>query len=173
MRKTIAIMLAAAALVGLGAQPAAADDPDAQVSSSSSWFYQSQECWTPYRHGVYGQYGAWGNYVDGCTVGLRCESPACYVDEAIATLSVNPSDMTYANNQLTCNVRLRIFGPSWNLRFQRDASGTASGTYGRQCKANVGRGFQALRGDIVTLQGNGVRSNWSGSAQMRVSLRFP
>jgi hypothetical protein len=47
---------------------------------------------------------------------------------------------------------LRMFTSNWNLYFQRDASGRASGTYGRQCKADIGQGFQTLRGEIVTLQ---------------------
>src|SRR5688572_4582652 len=71
MRKTITSLLALGALAA-GAQPAVADDP---AATTSTWNYGTgvmSTCQTENKAGVAGQYGAWGWYIDGCTVRLAC-----------------------------------------------------------------------------------------------------
>lgn len=76
MRKTfttLAVIAAGAAALGPTAVPASADDPYATYNSYEVLGeYDSLGCTTPYKTGVTGQYGAWGNFIDGCTVTLWC-----------------------------------------------------------------------------------------------------
>ena len=66
-------LLAAAALLAT-AQSGAADDPEASVRTFNGANDVTQVCQTPQRVGVPGAFGAWGHYVDGCTVRLTCPS---------------------------------------------------------------------------------------------------
>ena len=76
MRKTLATlaaMAAGAAAFGTVASPASADDPNATyLQGGTTGASRTLSCQTKYKPGVLGQYGAWGNYIDGCTVKLDC-----------------------------------------------------------------------------------------------------
>lgn len=177
MRKTITIMLAAAALFGLGAQPAAADDPYAKYETETDGVsarvgsFTSQECRTPNRTGVWGQYGAWGNYVDGCTVSRRCERDYCRVTAATGGLYSPWSDKQYSNSKKTCNVRMRVFDSNGSFKWHRDASDSVTGVYAWGCRADAGYAY-LRRGETATVQGNGVRDDLWGSAQVIVYLEL-
>jgi len=71
MRKIAALMFAVFALA-VAAQPAAADTTAYISSSSPSPGVQKAACSAAWQVGVPGQYGAWGAYIDGCTVALAC-----------------------------------------------------------------------------------------------------
>ena len=72
MRKTLATLAAVAAgaaAFGTVAGPASADDPNVTYSNGGNarGFSHAYGCATKYKSGVDGQYGAWGNFIDGCT----------------------------------------------------------------------------------------------------------
>jgi hypothetical protein len=122
-----------------------------------------------------GQYGAWGNYVDGCTAKLQCAYARCYVVASGILRSYEeswwPYDSTYRQ---TCNARLRVFWPNGVLKRHQDASGdTNSGdsTYGWQCWTGSMQ-TTVLRGESVTVQANGVRAPLPGSARIEAGLNL-
>ena len=131
MRKTITILLAAAALAGLAAQPAAADDTYTIQTTKDSWGWNTtQECFTPWREGVVGQYGAWGAYHDGCTVLLRCHYNQCSFNRGEGSLTrqrVYGQEHYYYYEQ-TCNVRLRVYDRYGRLKWYRDGTGRSKGS---------------------------------------------
>jgi hypothetical protein len=124
MRKTL-ITLATAAVAalsfGAAATTAFADDPGATVMSDGGSNDTTTTCVTPWRTGVYGQYGAWGYFVDGCTAKVWCPDFAVhcsvqahsYIDTT-GTGSVNP--------RVTQNMRLRWFSRSGAVKGWQDSS---------------------------------------------------
>lgn len=123
MRKAIAALMTVAAMAGVGvaAGPAAAD-----VSNSNIRDYPSTDppgygrsCQTYQTRGVYGQYGAWGWYIDGCTVRLYCPSSRwmCY-----AASTTNISRLGSSGARVTQNARLRAFNSAGQLFWYRDQS---------------------------------------------------
>jgi len=181
MRKILTIMLAATALAGLAAQPAAADDPQATVYNTEGrwgWSHQ-QNCYTPYREGVVGQYGAWGAYHDGCTVKLRCNYVGgCKVYVGYGSISryeyYGDPYLTYY--QQSCNVRLRVFDRYGALKTYRDGSRSTMGVYTCEAAADAtradGGGMKILEGELVTVQANGVRSTQPGYASVRAEVKL-
>lgn len=190
MRKTITILatLAATALAGVAAQPAAADDPQAWVESSKSPYgaTYTQTCYTPDRWGITGQYGAWGNYVDGCTAKLRCDAARCTVYVASGGLTSRVGDTPASSYQQTCNVRLRAFDANGAFKWHRDGSTYSTGANSEayrfgyaypiaKCSASAfpssWRDTQIQRGEWATVQANGVRSNhWNPPARAQATV---
>src|SRR5262245_50231147 len=68
MRKaftTFAVMAAGAAALGATAGPPSADDPKVTYSQGGTMgFSRTLGCKTQYKFGGFGQYGAWGNFID-------------------------------------------------------------------------------------------------------------
>ena len=70
---TLAVMAAGVAALGTTAGPASADDPNVTyLQGGTLGGSQTLSCQTKSKTGVLGQYGAWGYYIDGCTVTFKC-----------------------------------------------------------------------------------------------------
>jgi hypothetical protein len=192
MRKTITILLAAAALASLGAQPAAADDPQASVwTETGRWGWShTQRCVTPDREGVVGQYGAWGAYHDGCTVKLRCNySGGCSVGRGYGSISRSFEGVYWVEGdrtvwgdpyityyEQTCNVRLRVFKRNGKIKTSRNGSGSSLGKDVCDAVADPSdadeRSMRIRHGEIVTVQANGVRSTQPGWARVSAGVKL-
>jgi hypothetical protein len=163
MRKTIATLAAVVAGVaafGSTADPAAADVPNPIYSSSMPLMsgaghpYPSgvttwKQCQTPQSRGVLGQYGAWGYYIDGCTVKEHCNRynrNGCLVR---SYTSINLA--TYRGDRVTQNARLRTFNSDGYVFGWSDRSCAGSNT----CSTGDYRYLSA--GQAASIQCNGVR----------------
>ena len=115
MRKALTILLSTAALAGIAAQPAAADDPNATSGTGIGYYAEDGYRWsataycrTPGAMGVFGANGAWAWYVDGCTTPkLTCKRSA----ESWCTVKTWTSfdareDSVY---RVTQNARTRVY----------------------------------------------------------------
>ncbi|HEY3189809.1 MAG TPA: hypothetical protein VGJ70_20130 [Solirubrobacteraceae bacterium] len=107
MRKILTTLLAVTAL-GAMAQSALADDPGAHYGDSSGDNMIGRQCETDFKDGVQGQYGAWGNYVDGCTVVLQCPAGRTCVAEAQGWMQTNTWDDDGVGDRVTMNSRLSV-----------------------------------------------------------------
>ena len=149
MRKTITMLLTLGALAA-GAQPALADNP---AATTTNWDYGNgviQTCKTPDVQGVRGAFGAWGFYVDGCTVRLTCPSHLT-VCAAKAETRIGLAD--YRGERVTMNSRLRAFSNGTNQEFwHRDVSCDNTDWCRTEDLVNI-RG-----GESASVQCNGVRA---------------
>ena len=160
MRKTITSLLALGALA-VAAQPAAADDPAATTTTTDYGSGVTSTCQTPDKIGVDGQYGAWGYYIDGCTVRLTCTNVAgnCKV----SSRSIITTE-TWAGHRVTLNSRIRIYGTDGSLRTWRDRS--CEGT--NQCTAQDATWMYP--GESASVQCNGVRAIASNRGRVRCQV---
>jgi hypothetical protein len=161
MRKLALLIATAATALAATAGAAAADVPDAKVQTFPSPTMTYQVCDTPYSYGVAYQYGAWGDYVDGCTVRLTC--PPAHRRSCRVT-----SDATFTSlylgreSKVTQNARLRVFPDATSnaaIRwYDRSCSGAAS-----YCEST---GTTTISpGQSVSTQCNGVREHYAGAPQ--------
>ena len=105
MRKITALLVAVAA-IGATAQSAAADThADFQVINygPSKLF----KCISDEQVGVLGQYGAWGDYIDGCTVELNCP-PTATTTTCVVWEHSTIDTQTQRGDRVTQNARLRV-----------------------------------------------------------------
>jgi hypothetical protein len=161
------IALAGALLASLGtiASPAAADDPGAKTY----WRYDQQTsdylspCYTPFRTGVPGQYGAWGNYIDGCTVRYTCPT---YVSNCGAIGSGGLRTMDRLGHRVSANMRIRLFSASGASLGWQDAS--CSGQ--NDCSTQE-RSFYLRPGQSASVQCNGVRESLPNTGSVSCLLR--
>jgi hypothetical protein len=158
-RSFLAGMLAAAALAAVAAQPAAADNPSAQFYGSTTSTQTTRWCETPWVGGVYGAYGAWGYYVDGCTASVMCPWSRC------TTMSAQ-GIVRSAGVYTTCNAAVRVFTSYGSLRWRTDLS--RADRYG-YCATNLGAP-QTSYGEWVTVQTNGVIASGTGSVKSYIWL---
>jgi hypothetical protein len=107
-----------------------------------------QTCTTGLREGVYGQYGAQGFFIDGCTAVVRCPSYARWCN---ITGHGFISDANYA--YVSMNARLRMFDSRGALLGFKDTACTRS--Y-KNCTTQRLTGTLGPNG-IGTVQCNGVR----------------
>ena len=165
MSKTLvrlAAVAAAAATFGTVASPASADDSGATFSvSTSTGVSQTYTCQTPWRFGGYGQYGAWGNFIDGCTVKLSCPS----MSGTVPVRKCDVSEYSYIDNyyhrgeRVTMNGRIRRY----------DAGGHSYSWSDRSCdlpdRCSVSDSSVIAAGQSAAVVCNGVRSatsnNWA------------
>ena len=162
MRKTISSLLAVAALA-VAAQPAAADDPSA---TTTTWNYGSgvmSTCETPSRAGVLGQYGAWGYFVDGCTVRLTC--PA-HLRVCAARAESRIVSEPARGQRVTLNSRLRAFSSSGNVIWYRDVSCDNANWCRTEDLVHI-RG-----GESASVQCNGVRQPGHNRATVACTLNL-
>src|SRR3954454_24453870 len=162
MRKTLATLAAvaaAAAAFGTVASPASADDPN----PTPSWQQQpgvseTYGCFTMYKSGVYGQYGAWGNFIDGCTVSLRCPADVQRCDVNADSFIEN---YYHRNERVTMNqVTWRYdAGAHYYARSDRSCNG-----YYDRCDVHDTSVIAA--GQYATVRCNGVRAATSGNQAM-------
>jgi hypothetical protein len=162
MRKTISSLLAVAALA-VAAQPAAADDPAAATTTSDYGSGVTSTCQTPSRVGVFGQYGAWGYFVDGCTVRLTC--PA-YLQVCAANAESRIVSEPFRGQRVTLNSRLRAFSSSGLVIWYRDTSCDNAGSCGTADLVHI-RGGQS-----ASVQCNGVRGGGHNRATVACTLNL-
>ena len=160
MRKTIASLLALGALA-VGAQPALADDPAATTTTSWNASGVTSTCQTPDKIGVSGQYGAWGYYVDGCTVRLTCPS---YLSVCSANANSRIVSAPDRGQRVTLNSRLRAFSSSGSLFWYRDMSCAGRASCGTADLVYI-RG-----GESASVQCNGVREGGHNRANVACTL---
>ena len=157
MRKTLSALLAAAALAAVAAQPAAADVP----STVEKWSWGAR-CTTPWQYGVYA-YGAWGLYIDGCTVSWTCprEWRSCWV---YGRSTIETQEAT--GNRVTLNQRTR--SPYGHIDGSCDdrSSCTARTDVAGPCPAcPPGQRHWILGGQTASVQCNGVRDDYIPDSQ--------
>jgi hypothetical protein len=149
VRKILTIL---AALVAVTALPAVAlaDVPNPTYTSAHSpGMDLGQTCSTGWQTGVFGQYGAQGAYVDGCTARITCPSYARWCN-VYGTGTIGESGYVYDS----MNARLRMFDSRGSLIGFKDTTCTDY----RGCTTNNPRLAGTLGpGGIGTVQCNGVR----------------
>lgn len=106
--------LAALAVLGTAAGPAAADVPNATVTSiGTPGQTYGLKCQTPYSPGVLGQYGAWGYYIDGCTVKVYCHNAnGWWQGRCTARTTTTITTYNWTGDRVTMNARLRELSPT-------------------------------------------------------------
>jgi len=157
MHKILMTLLAVAAL-GATAQSAMADDPDAGSSDSTMANGIGRQCQTPFRDGVQGQYGAWGNYVDGCTVVLQCPEDRTCEAESQGWMQTNTWDDDGVGDRVTANARLSVF--SRQFPFPRVWRHDVSCAGAELCIASDQTRVEG--GEFAQVQCNGVRETIPG-----------
>jgi hypothetical protein len=161
MRKSAAILAATVGVTLAAAGSASADVPDAKVQTFSSATQTYQVCDTPYSYGVAFQYGAWGDYVDGCTVRLTCPATARRACRVVSDASFT-SLVFDRYSKVTQNARLRVFptatsnSPIW----WRDRSCSDPYSY---CESTDTAHISP--GQSASTQCNGVREHYAGAPQ--------
>jgi hypothetical protein len=117
MRKITALLFAVTALAAT-AGPAAADT-DATYSTLDYGTGKMLTCTTDYQDGTFGAYNAWGDYIDGCTVEVKCPdgSGVCTARENSGIFTLD-----YIGHRVTLNSRMRVFSRSGSEFWHRDVS---------------------------------------------------
>jgi hypothetical protein len=160
MRKLAALAATAAATLA-AAGSAAADVPNATVQTFPSATRIYQVCDTPYSYGVPFQYGAWGDYVDGCTVRLTCPATVRRACGVVSDASF--SALVFSRySKVTQNARLRVFpdATSNTPLWWRDRSCSGTDSY---CESTDTA--HIARGQSASTQCNGVREHYLGAPQ--------
>jgi len=153
MRKFTALLFALAALA-TGAESAAADT-SASYTTVNYGGAKSFTCTTGWQAGVWGQYGAWGDYIDGCTVQLSCPYAYCTAYESTSIRLSNS-----VGHRVTQNARLRVLDFYGRVLRYRDRS--CSGTH----TCSNSDSIRVYQGEYASVQCNGVRqhsstANWA------------
>jgi hypothetical protein len=177
MRKTfatLAVLAAGAVAFGTAASPASADDPNVTyLQGGTMSASRTLSCQTQYKTGVYGQYGAWGYFIDGCTVKLSCPvNTGLYNTRYCDVLSYSFIDTkTHRGDRVTMNSRIR----------RLDAAGNTLGWSDKSCdnydRCEVNDSSWISPGQSATVQCNGVRQ-WRlydgnlGKAYCSIELRY-
>jgi hypothetical protein len=153
VRKILTIL---AAIVAVAAVPgvASADVPHPSIDNTPPPGQDyGQTCSTGWQLGVFGQYGAQGFFVDGCTATVRCPSYARFGCGVHGTGTI--ADKNYAYDAM--NARLRMYDSRGSLLGFKDTSCPAPGGWGYTgCTTPRLDGTLGANG-IGTLQCNGVR----------------
>ena len=161
---TLAVMSAGAAALGVTAAPASADDPNvAHFNGGYAGFNRTYSCATQYKFGAFGQYGAWGNFIDGCTVTLTCPLNTGFNDVQGCDVSGNSfiDNYYYRGERVTMNARTRRFERGGHLYAWKDGSCDALD----HCEVNDS-GSVIAAGQSASVQCNGVRSATAGNSAM-------
>jgi hypothetical protein len=159
MRKTITMLTAVGALAALavGASPAAADDPNAKSTITNLGTVQVGECRTPNKPGVRGAFGAWGHYIDGCTIRVQCpQHLSVCAARAESRIGLRNQNL---DHRVTLNSRTRVF-----LNAGTDEPGSEIWHRDVSCdSANWCRAeddvIHLRGGQYVSVQCNGVRES--------------
>jgi hypothetical protein len=151
MRKLVILVSIIAAALAAMAGTARADVSNPQVNVVDYGPTKQITCITPYAQGVVGQFGAWGDYIDGCLVIISCplSSPGCDAYEQTSINEVNPS----YRSRVTQNARIRIYNKSGGIARFRDnsCSGTSS--------CSNSRHLTLTNKQMASVQCNGVREH--------------
>ena len=163
MRKTLAalaVLATGAVAFGSAASPASADDPNVTYSNGGTpGFSHTYGCATQYKFGGYGQYGAWGNFIDGCTVKLTCPANTGLMPVQRCDVSGYSfiENYYYRGERVTMNARIRRFEAGGHLYSWSDKSCAG---YDR-CEVNDSSVIAP--GQSASVQCNGVRSATAGN----------
>jgi surface antigen len=152
---TLAVMAASAAALAVTAVPASADDPNVTYNGYEVLgVSDSLGCTTAYKLGNPGQYGAWGSFIDGCTVKLFCPSNVQRCD-----VNGSSSIRTYylRGQRVTLNARLRRFEAGGRVYSWSDRSCDRTD----RCEASDSSFIAA--GQSASVQCNGVRASTAGN----------
>jgi hypothetical protein len=150
---TLAALAAGVAILGVAANPAAADVANPIRKPFSTSYSHGEFCQNFQSYGVRYQYGAWGYFVDGCTAGpLSCPSPR----GCSATMRTSIGLLRSRGDRVTQNARLRRF----------DANGNVFGWSDKSCSGinrctNEDAAFLAP-GQKASVQCNGVYEGIKG-----------
>jgi hypothetical protein len=149
MRKTIitlAAVVAGVAAFGTTAGPAAADVPNPHYTYHSGPGWTTASCQNWQSRGVFGQYGANGWFIDGCTVSLPCNAPrGCVVNTHTSIDGLRSSSY-----RVTQNARLRRITSSGQVYGWSDKSCADIGSCYTQDSSVLAAGQRA------SIQCNGV-----------------
>jgi hypothetical protein len=168
MRRSIITLVVLSALAA--AQPAAAaapgDDPAATLTPTQALDNGlTKSCVTAHKPGVFGQYGARGYYIAGCTVRLACPSSrrGCTI---LAESRINTEQAR--GHWVTLNSRTRIFRRSGAVRGfgDRSCAGVDSCSIEDTYKLNISGGESA------SVQCNGVRRAALNRARVRCTVEL-
>ena len=165
VRSMLAVLLVLFALA-VTAQPAAADDPGATYFPHDYDSVPNADivtCYTPFRTGVLYQYGAWGYFVDGCTVKAWCPN---YATRCRATGFGVISTYYDRGHRVTLNSRVRGFASNGAVLGWEDRSCAGY----KYCEVYPGIVRYILPGQAASEQCNGVRENAPNIAQVRCQL---
>jgi hypothetical protein len=158
MRKIALLALTAAAFAS-AAGTASADVPNAKVQTFPGTTQTYQVCDTPYAYGLAFAYGAWGDYIDGCTVRLTCPSlnkrPCTVISDASISAEIWGRD-----SRVTQNARMRIFATptTQTVSWFRDRSCASAYSYCESTDTTT-----ILPGQSASTQCNGVREHYTGA----------
>ena len=160
---TLAVMAAGAAALGATAGPASADDPNVTYfNGGTAGFSRTYSCATQYKLGGFGQYGAWGNFIDGCTVTLTCPVNTGLNDVQRCDVSGNSfiDNYYHRSERVTMNARTR--------RFERGGHvyGWSDGSCDRLDHCEVNDSSVIAPGQSASVQCNGVRAATAGNWAM-------
>lgn len=170
---TLAAIAAGAATIGATAAPASADVPNPTYSNGGTLgASRTYACRTGYTFGVNGKYGAWGEFIDGCTVRLTCPVSQFKTNDVIGCAVSGYSFIdTYfqRGQQVTMNARTRRYERGGHLYAWKDGSCSAL----NRCTVND-NGSVIAAGQSASVQCNGVRAVTSNYAQdyCRVGLSY-
>jgi surface antigen len=161
MRKTLAtlaVIATGAVAFGSAASPASADDPNATTSYGyNPGVFYGYSCATTFKSGVQGQYGAWGNFIDGCTAGrLVCPADVQRCDVNGDSFIEN---YNHRNERVTMNSRIRRYDAGVHLYGWSDKS--CDSQYDR---CDVHDSSVIAAGQSASVQCNGVRAATANSA---------
>jgi hypothetical protein len=168
MRSTIIIALIVLSALA-SAQPAAAAPPG---DDSAATFTPTKptgdgvtrSCVAAHKPGVFGQYGAKGYYIAGCTVRLTCPSTrsGCTV---MAESRINTE--RGRGDWVTLNSRTRIFRRGFGVGWRdRSCAGT------NWCMTKDTYTVKIRGGDSASVQCNGVRAAGPNRAQVRCTIEL-
>jgi hypothetical protein len=159
--RTLAVLSVTVVTVLAAAGSASADVPNAKVQTFPAATQAYQVCDTPYSYGVAYQYGAWGDYVDGCTVRLTC--PATNPRPCLVISDATFSALVFGRySKVTQNARLRVFptATSGSASWWRDRSCSGADSY---CESTDSTTISP--GQSASTQCNGVREHYAGAPQ--------
>ena len=159
--RTFAVLAATAATALAAAGTASADVPNAKVQTFPSSTQIYQVCDTPYSYGVPFAYGAWGDFVDGCTVRLTC--PSANPRPCRVSSDAEFTALVYGRySKVTQNARLRVFAnaSATTTNWWRDRSCSGDDSY---CESSDSTTINP--GQAASTQCNGVREHYAGAPQ--------
>jgi hypothetical protein len=116
-------------------------------------------CRTDNQVGVFAKHGAWGDFIDGCTVQLSCPATSAY---CIAWEQTSILTLKGVGHRVTQNARLRKLNFQNQVLWHRDKS-----CAGRNLCSNTDS-VRVAPGQYASVQCNGVRehsavANWASN----------
>jgi hypothetical protein len=152
MRKILTILVAVAAFASL-AGVASADAPHRNYNGGyggPGFVHYFWGCETYQSSGVQGQYGAWGNYIDGCTT-ARVSCPS-YARNCAVTGTSYIDLANHRGDRVTMNSRIWIYNSAGQVRGWADMSCAGYDTCTNTQYGTINPG------ESITVQCNGVRA---------------